>query len=359
MNDYESAPTLLHEGVHNAVDLRRSATASRCPGQGDAAAEVTSPEPSPEPETEEPKETGWSHSAWGHGTLSPNTERALRSDWRVFTRWCSEQGVAALPAGAETVAAFVDAMAKGRATATVRRYVATITAVHRAEGAENAARTEPVRQALSRMHQAKGRRQAQARGLNWSWVRRMLAAGGDSIVEVRNRALLGVAYDTLLRRSELVSLRADDLVLTRDGWATVLVRWAKTDQEGYGAEQWVAPDTVALLRKWFKRSGVTEGPIFRALRNRVVGGALGAREIPRIYREMAGKAGLPPGAVADISGHSTRVGAAQDMVAEGISIASIMQAGRWKTEASVIRYAERMLAQRSGAAQLAKLQGRI
>lgn len=156
-----------------------------------------------------------------------------------------------------------------------------------------------------------------------------------------------------------MSLRLEDLVVERDGWATVLVRWGKTDREGYGAEQWVAPDTVALLQQWLERSGVTKGVIFRALRNRVVGGALGAREVPRIYREMGTRAGLPPSVVAEISGHSTRVGAAQDMVAEGLGIGAILQAGRWKTEASVIRYAERMLAQRSGAAQLAKLQGRL
>ena len=88
-----------------------------------------------------------------------------------------------------------------------------------------------------------------------------------------------------------------------------------------------------------------------------VGGALGAREAPRIFREMAGKAGLPPGVVSAISGHSARVGAAQAMVAEGISIASIMQAGRWRTEASVIRYAERTVDAREAAALEALLRG--
>ena len=42
------------------------------------------------------------------GALSPNTERALRSDLALFTAWCAERGVPALPASAETVAAFVE-----------------------------------------------------------------------------------------------------------------------------------------------------------------------------------------------------------------------------------------------------------
>ena len=46
------------------------------------------------------------------------------------------------------------------------------------------------------------------------------------------------------------------------------------------------------------------------------------------------------------------------MIASGIGLPAILQAGRWKTTAMVNRYGERVLAQRSGAAQLARLQQR-
>ena len=302
------------------------------------------------------------HDPWdacAQGSLSPNTGRAMRSDWRIFTAWCKEHGLVAMPAAPQTVAAFVGAMAKVRATATVRRYIASIAAACRTQGAENPARTEPVRQALKRMHARNGRRQGQARGLTWPLMQRMLAAGGDSLIEARNRALLGVAYDTLLRRSELVELLAEDLIVERDGSATVLVRRTKTDSEGHGSQAWIAPDSMRLVQVWLERSGVREGCIFRSLRNGVVGGGLGAGETPRLFKEMALAAGLPAAVVGDISGHSTRVGAAQDMVAEGLGMTAIMQAGRWQTEASVMRYAERMLAHRGGAAQLARLQRRV
>ena len=46
------------------------------------------------------------------------------------------------------------------------------------------------------------------------------------------------------------------------------------------------------------------------------------------------------------------------MIANGIELTAILQAGRWKTSAMVQRYGERLLAQRNGAAQLAKLQHR-
>ena len=59
-----------------------------------------------------------------------------------------------------------------------------------------------------------------------------------------------------------------------------------------------------------------------------------------------------------IGGHSTRVGAAQDMIAHNLGIATIQQAGGWKSPRMPARYGERLEAKRSGAAILAGIQGR-
>ena len=79
--------------------------------------------------------------------------------------------------------------------------------------------------------------------------------------------------------------------------------------------------------------------------------------MPRILKGMARAAGLPRAVVAGLSGHSTRVGAAQDMIAADLELPKIQQAGRWKSPAMVSRYGERLLARRGGAAELARLQG--
>ena len=292
------------------------------------------------------------------GARADNTERALRSDLRLFAAWCAARSVPALPASAETLAAFVDAMARERAPATVRRYVASIAAAHRAMGLEKTTRSEPVRRALARMHRRKGRRQAQAEGLTFALLERLMEATGDTLIDARNRAMLAVAYDTLLRRGELVALQLADIVTESDGSGTVLVRRSKTDPEGRGATLYLAPDSVALVRAWCERSGVAEGRLFRSLNRGALGERLDASQVPRIFKTMAERAGLPGDIVARVSGHSTRVGAAQDMVAEGIPMAAIQNAGRWKTTAMVHRYGERLLARRSGAAQLARLQRR-
>ncbi|MDE0335488.1 MAG: tyrosine-type recombinase/integrase [Defluviicoccus sp.] len=294
-----------------------------------------------------------------NGAFAGNTERALKSDLAIYAAWCAERGERALPASPETVAAFVDAKAEVRAPATVRRYVTSLVIAHRALGVEKTLKSPPVQLALKRMHRKKGRRQDQATGLTWPLRQRLLEAAGDRTIDDRNRALLAVAYDAMLRRAELVSLQVPDLLEELQGDGSLLVRRSKTDGEGRGEIVWVGADTVRLVRTWLDRAGIADGMLFRSVGK---GGRIGARlhpgQVPRIFKAMAREAGLPEAVAGGLSGHSARVGAAQDMVAAGIELPAILHAGRWKSTAMVNRYGERLLARRSGAAQLARMQER-
>ena len=78
--------------------------------------------------------------------------------------------------------------------------------------------------------------------------------------------------------------------------------------------------------------------------------------MPRIYRSLAKRAGID---TAGISGHSTRVGAAQDLTAAGFGLAEIMHNGRWKTGEMLMRYTEHLQARRGAMAKLAALQNRL
>ena len=293
------------------------------------------------------------------GAFSYNTERALRADVEIFEFWCRQHGLEALPAGAATVVAFIDEMARVKAPSTVRRYVSSIATLHKALGQANPIESAPVRFALQRMHRRRGRRQAQVQGLTWPIRNRLLEVTGDRLIDVRNRALLGVAYDTLLRRSELVSLEVSDLLEDVDGSATLLLRAGKTDPDRRGAMLYLARDTVRLVRAWLGAAGLDEGLLFRSVRkDGAVRGKLDPSQVPRIYKRMARRAGLPGDVVDALAGHSTRVGPVQDMIACGIELPAILQSGRWKTTRMVQRYGERLLARRSGAAQLAERQQR-
>jgi integrase len=61
-------------------------------------------------------------------------------------------------------------------------------------------------------------------------------------------------------------------------------------------------------------------------------------QIGRIYKRVARQAKLDPVLIARISGHSFRVGAAQDLLASGASMPTIMHRGRWTKSDTVMRY---------------------
>ena len=264
-----------------------------------------------------------------------------------------------MPARPETIAAFVESMGERRAPATVRRYVASIALAHRTAGHPGIPKDPLVGLALKRLYRRRGRRQRQARGLTWPLRQRLIAAAGERLIDSRDRALVAVAYDGMLRRAELTGLQVIDFVEEVAGDGTLFVRRGKTDQEGRGAAVYLACDTVALVRDWLAQAGLSDGRLFRSVTK---GGCVGERlhpgQVPRILKAMARRAGLPEAVVADLSGHSPRIGAAQDMIASGIELPAILQAGRWKSTAMVNRYGERMLARRSGTAELARAQDR-
>ena len=277
-------------------------------------------------------------------TPSARSDRTLES----FTAWCAEGGDQPMPATSRTVAAFVMAMAEQRAPATVRRYVTSIAAYHRAAGVTNPCDSLLVKRELKRMHRVRGRAQRQAEPISDSVVNRMLRAAGPSLRGMRDKALVVTAYITLVRRSELVALRLEDLKVEPDGFGTLLIRRSKTDQEGEGAIAAVPNDAMRHLLAWIEAAGIKDGPLFRTVRKGShVGGPLDPTDVSRRFKAMAKAAEMSEAEIAAISGHSTRVGHAQDLMRYGGSMPGIMQAGRWKSPEMVGRYTARVGARNS------------
>ncbi len=280
------------------------------------------------------------HADYARGAYASNTERALRADVAIFSGWCAAAGLSPLPATADTLVQFVDTMAASKAPATIRRYVSSVATFHRAAGLTSPTEALEVKLALKRLHREKGRAQAQAAPLTRNLVGRMLeAAGAGGARALRNRALLAVAYDTLCRRSELAAFERADLEIGPQGDGTLTVRRSKTDQEGAGMVRYLAPDTMREVQAWLAASKVADGALFRSVNKvGVIGGPIDGGDVPRIFKKMALAAGIAQQEASRISGHSSRVGAAQDMVRHGVELPAVMQAGGWRTAEMVGRY---------------------
>jgi integrase len=259
-----------------------------------------------------------------------------------------------------TIRAFIeDCVLHGKKPATVRRYVATIARVHVGVGLASPCASEPVRLSLRQMAQETSARQRQALGLGWSEIKEFIESAGEGLRADRERALLSVAYDTMARRSELVALDVEDVTFMPNGTGTVLIKRSKTDQAGQGVTAYLSRETVRWLHLWLDNARITRQAIFRRLVGQhPVGERLHPDIIADIFKRIARWVGMPAKQVNQVSGHSIRIGATQDLLALNIDLASVMQAGRWKSTVMPMRYGEEILAGRGAMARAAQAQGR-
>jgi len=294
------------------------------------------------------------------GAYSANTLRAQRADGAIFQAFCEGRGESFLPADPTTIRAFIEHEVKaGKKPATVRRYIATIGRAHIGAGLLNPCSGEAVRLALRKMGRETSARQAQARALGWDEIKQFIGSAGRGLRADRERALLCVAYETLARRGELVALELRDIDFHPDGTGQALIRRGKTDAEGQGRVAYLSRETVKWLKIWLEHAKIGEGAIFRRLIGAdQIGDALHSGSIAPIFKRVAQWIGMPERFVAEVSGHSTRVGAAQDLAELDIDLAAITQAGGWKSTRMPLQYAEKINAARSGMARAAAASGR-
>src|ERR1039457_6071275 len=294
------------------------------------------------------------------GAYSANTLRAQKADGAIFQVFCEGRGESFLPADPTTIRAFIEhEVNSGKKPATIRRYIATIGRAHVGAGLLNPCSSEAVRLGLKRMGRETSARQAQARGLGWNEIKEFIESAGKGLRADRERAMLCVAYETLARRGELVALEVRDIEFWPNGTGQALIRRGKTDPEGQGRGAYLSRETVKRLKIWLEHAEISEGPIFRRLIGRdEIGDFLHPGSIAPIFKRVAQWIGMPARFVAEVSGHSTRVGAAQDLAGLDIDLAAIKQAGGWKSTRRPLQYAAKINAARSGMARAAAAAGR-
>jgi integrase len=257
-----------------------------------------------------------------------------------------------MPVPPRALAAFVDDMAERLRPATIETYVQAVNRIHRDLDLPLPAGAGVVVLALRRMRRTaaeKGLRQKQAAPMRRSHIDAALARMGSRLIDLRDAALVSLAYDTLCRASELVALNVGD-VREHGHDAVAYVARSKTDQEGDGDFRLVARDTYARVRAWVETAGLkADEPLFMPMSRNDRGERLTRRDVARIYQRRVGEA---------FSAHSTRVGAAIEQREAGVPTGLIAQTGGWKGDAMPARYTRHIAAQESGAAILARQQGR-
>ena len=116
---------------------------------------------------------------------------------------------------------------------------------------------------------------------------------------------------------------------------------SKVDQETRSRYLPLRSQAILAIEQWTNAAKLGEGPILRGIdRGESIGGTLGSGQINRIYKQLACQASLDSDPFARISRHSFRVEAAQDLLAPGASIPTIMNGADGTTSDLVMRYLE-------------------
>jgi len=275
-----------------------------------------------------------------NGAYAPNTLRSYYADAKVFVDWCEQTNIAPFPLTSDTVRAFIEHMQPNYSYSTIRRRLSALRRLNGLLGFEDQTFTEDVYLAIRKLKRAKSTEQRQAVGINKDLLTKMIEAQPDTLVGKRNKLLLSLGYDFLARRSELVAIRSEDLTFTLDGALKGIIRRSKTDQYGRGRLVFGSQRSAKLLKKWLKLKPKEIQPVFCAINHgRCLDRAICDRQVNEIIKQglVRVKRYARPSDL-EVSGHSLRVGAAQDLLLKGHDMAAIMRAGGWSEPTTVARY---------------------
>lgn len=272
------------------------------------------------------------------GAYSDRTIKGYRNDLHHFAKWCSQSGAEWLPATSRIVAEFVEHQTQICAFSTIKRRVEAIKFAHRMSDLPLPTASSDVAIAVRRAAMSKAARPKQSAGLTYELLEKLLAACPNTLAGMRDSALLSVGYDSLARSSEISLLTVPNF---DRGSGTLLIPRAKNDCLGEGRLAYLSLRSVALVTEWLSQSSIQSGPIFQGLHTgRPSCAELETSSIRRLVKRAARRASLDPRLVAGLSGHSMRVGAAQDMMIAGLDHVAIMHAGGWTSVDVVARYVE-------------------
>ena len=207
-----------------------------------------------------------------------NTALAYRSRWRSFEAWCARAGRVALPATAQTVAAYLTHLAteRGLKATTVDAHLTAIRAVHRGAGAAapDALTARKVVVAAQRREAARDGRYGPRKAVP------VMAADLSAIVGacddqtaagLRDRAVVLLGFALLARRSELAALNLSDVEHVPGEGIAVTIRASKTDQSArgvvrrihYASNERVCPVRAVLAwTSFLAAAGIAAGPLF-------------------------------------------------------------------------------------------------
>ena len=175
------------------------------------------------------------------------------------------------------------------------------------------------------------------------------ALSTDTLAGLRDAALFRVMSDALLRIGEAVSIDCEHITTEFDESGRLLLLRSKTDQEGRGASLFLTVRTVDTIRQLLQKAGYTEGPLFRRMRK---GDRMSDTRLTVDGARLAIKAAAARVGIKGVSGHSLRIGTAQELAQRGATLVELQNAGRWTDSQMPAHYTREQAAGKGAVARL-------
>ena len=275
---------------------------------------------------------------YADASRAASTRAKYLQHWTAFNAWCREHGHASLPADPAVVAVHLSSLAAKVAPQTLALRMAAIGHAHRQAGEAiphkirgGTVILDVLAGARRKWAKPPDRKAAACGDVVWAMLH---AIRGDTLKEVRDRALLSFGMVSCMRRSEIAALDVSDLVRAPEG-LRVTIRRSKGDQDGIGATIAIPAGRrlkpVAHLDAWLARAAVADGPLFRRLSQcgtRVLPARMSDRSVAEIVKARAKAAGLDP---ALFAGHSLRAGFLTAAARAGASVWKMQEQSRHKS----------------------------
>ena len=203
---------------------------------------------------------------------TPATLKLYAGDWARFVLWCREQGCPALPAGSDTLAAYLLAVAPTLSRGAIGRRRAAITTMHRQAGMPTPVLDPDSHKALRAA--AKPKAGPRSRPSDASLVQ-MAGRCARDLPGLRDRALLLLAAAThgvkdgqsSVPRLFLLALNAEHVRFTASG-VTLSLRIRSDEAVPSRTVTLTRAATAATcpvhaLEEWLRASDTAFGPVFR------------------------------------------------------------------------------------------------
>jgi integrase len=250
-----------------------------------------------------------------------------------------------IPASAKEVATYLADHAGRLAVSTLQHRLIAIHRAHLDAGHNSPAMDPLVKRTMQGIRRTYGVAQRRVKALVKDDLLEVLALVDkqNPMKAARDRALLLVGFAGAFRRSELVSLRIEDVTYFENGM-DLLLRRSKTDQEGIGRTVFVPKARgercpVKSLLQWLELYGAEAGPIFPSIscHDKVVRTSLSPQSVALLLKAAVRRA-KGQRAADDFSAHSLRAGFVTSAAEAGLQPYQIREVTGHRSDVTLAKY---------------------